>query len=162
MPFTPFHLGPALLIGVLTWKYLDFPTLILGSLIVDIRTALVFFNIIDGSLHGILHTFAGGTLLAFMLVGAITPFREYFALLMNELSFPQQPDDSTIVGAAFISIYLHILLDAILYSDMQPFMPLNQNPLLGAVSTDFMYAFCGFTAVIALGLIPLLVHRLQR
>lgn len=154
MPFTLFHLGPALLIGIIGWKYLDFPTLILGSIVVDIRTFFVFIGVLDAPLHGLLHTFAGGTLLSFILIGGITPFREYIGRQMVEISLPQISNDSTVVGAAFLSIYLHLFLDSIIYSDMQPFMPLTQNPLPGLTSITVIYAFCVLTAIVGLSLIP--------
>lgn len=161
MPFTPLHLGPAILIGIIGWKYLDFPTLLLGSIIVDTRTALVYFGVLDGPLHGVLHTFTGGTLLAFILIGTVTPFRKYIGFYMNQTGFPQVSDDSTIVGAGFLGIYLHLLLDSVLYSDMEPFSPLVQNPLLGIASNETVYAFCGLTGITGLALIPWLHHQLS-
>jgi hypothetical protein len=161
MPFTLFHLGPALLIGILGWKYLDLPTLLLGSVIVDIRTALVFFGLIEGSLHGLFHTLAGGTLLAFILIGVITPFRSLIGEKMESKGFKQVYNDSTIVGAAFLSIYLHLILDSILYSDMNPFMPLVENPFLGIASYESVYGFCILSGVVGISLIPWLASKLN-
>ena len=154
MPFTLFHLGPALLIGIIGWRYLDLPTLILGSILVDIRTIFVLLDVLNAPLHGILHTLIGGTLLSFILIGGITPFREYIGEKMAEINLPQASNDSTIVSAAFLSIYLHIILDSITYTDIQPFMPLIQNPLLGLTTSNVITALCVFTAILGLSLIP--------
>jgi len=42
MPFTPFHLGPGLLLGVLLYRHLDLGTVLAASIAVDLRTVLVF------------------------------------------------------------------------------------------------------------------------
>lgn len=161
MPFTPFHLGPALLIGLVAYKHLDMPTLLIASVTVDVRTALVFFGILEGPLHGILHTFLIGTVLAFGLIGAITPFRGYIKKQMDKIGLNQKYDDSTIVGAAFLGIYSHIFLDAILYTDITPFYPLNVNPLLGAASTSWIYGLCIFCGIIGLAAVPWKIHSLS-
>jgi membrane-bound metal-dependent hydrolase YbcI (DUF457 family) len=154
MPFTPFHLGPALLIGLILYRYVDLPTLLIASVIVDIRTALVFFGIIDGPLHGFLHTFLGGTILAFMLIGSITPFREMLQEKMDLKGFLQQHDDGTIVGAAFLGVFLHLAMDAMIYSDMTPFWPLMENPLLNTLTHSEMYTLCVLTGLVGLSVIP--------
>lgn len=67
MPFTLFHFGPALLLGVLFYRWLDLPTLLVSSVIVDVRAALVVFGPLDGPVDGILTTFVGGTVVAVIL-----------------------------------------------------------------------------------------------
>lgn len=161
MPFTPFHLGPALLIGLIAYRYLDLPTLLIASIIVDVRTALVFFGILDGPPHGILHTFIAGTVLAFGLIGAITPFRSYIQQYMDKIDLFQNYTDSTIVGAAFLGIYSHVFLDSILYTDITPFYPLSANPLLNTVSTSWIYSLCVFCGIIGLAAIPWKIHSLS-
>ena len=46
MPFTPFHLGPGLLLGLLLLSYVDLPTFLLASVIVDVEPFLaLYFNL---------------------------------------------------------------------------------------------------------------------
>lgn len=66
MPFTPFHFGPGLLIG-LVFSFIDFPTFLIASLIVDIEPFLVLFFNFNYSLHGFFHSFLGGTIIALIL-----------------------------------------------------------------------------------------------
>ena len=37
MPFTSYHLGPGLMIGLLFINIIDFPTFLIASIIVDIK-----------------------------------------------------------------------------------------------------------------------------
>ncbi|MCD2205132.1 hypothetical protein [Halobacterium sp. KA-6] len=67
MPVTPFHLGPALLLGVVVYMWLDLPALLVGSVVVDVRAALVVFGPLKPPIHGILTTFVGGTIIAGLL-----------------------------------------------------------------------------------------------
>jgi hypothetical protein len=71
MPFTPFHLGPGLVFGIVLFRWLDFPTFITASIVVDLRATLVFFGILEGRLHGPLHTFVFGTILAIVLSAGV-------------------------------------------------------------------------------------------
>ncbi len=64
MALAPFHLGPALLAGVVPYRFLDLPTVLAGSVVVDVRAALVVFGPLDGPVHGVLTTFVGATAVA--------------------------------------------------------------------------------------------------
>lgn len=153
MVFTPFHLGPALLLGMLMYRYLDFPTLLLASLVVDIRAFLVFTGVVDGPFHGVLHTYAGGTVLAFLLIGFITVVRPGAEDMMNRyLGISQVPTHGSVTGAAFVGIYMHIALDSLLYSEMNPFLPVQGNPVAGAVTPREAYLFSVGSFVTGLGL----------
>lgn len=59
MPFTPFHFGPGILLGLLLLRYLDFPTFVAANVMIDWRAALVFLDLMDGPLHGWVHTYLG-------------------------------------------------------------------------------------------------------
>ena len=144
MPFTPFHWGPALLLGFLFLGYLDLPTLILSSVIVDVEPLLVLTLNLQYPLHGYLHTFLAGTILAFVLALAMIKIRGRLQPLMSFLKLPQKTSFKRIVLASLFGIYLHILLDSPLYSDIRPFYPLELNPLLehGMFVGFDIYTFC--------------------
>jgi len=40
MPFTPFHLGPALLLGLMLSKYIDLATFLFANILVDLEPLL--------------------------------------------------------------------------------------------------------------------------
>jgi len=130
MPFTPFHLGPALLFGLLFLGYVDFPPFLVASVIVDIEPFVVLTLNLDYPLHGFLHSFLGGTILAFLLAAAMSKVRSALSLLMSFFKLEQKLSFKSVLSAALFGVYLHILLDSPLYPDIRPFYPFDFNPFL--------------------------------
>lgn len=130
MPFTPFHLGPGLLFGLLLLNYIDFPTFMLANVIVDVEPFLVLYFDLQYPLHGFLHSFLGGTLVAFLLATVMSRMRNVFSPLMSFFRLEQKSSFKSILSASLFGIYLHIILDSRLYSDIRPFYPFDFNPLL--------------------------------
>jgi len=144
VPFTPFHLGPGLLFGLLLFSYVDLPTFLVASVVIDIEPFLVLSLNLDYPVHGYLHTFLGGTIVAFLLALAMTRMKGTLSPLMSFLKLEQKTSFKSIVLASVLGIYLHILLDSPLYSDIRPFYPIESNPLLGHgmfVGLE-IYTFC--------------------
>ena len=141
MPFTPFHLGAGLLIGMLFRKWINLPAILAASIIVDIRAAYCFFT---GCypLHGILHTFFGAAALAIPLIIIIYILRAQLSQISNLLKIPQDYTLSSIVLGSFAGVWVHILLDSFLYTDMHPFYPSGANPLFGMFTGAEVYGFC--------------------
>lgn len=128
MPLTPFHLGPGFLMGLLVFRYLDLPTVLVASVILDVEPALVLFLSLDVPLHGVFHSFLGGTLAAVLLIAVMRPLRPRLSPLFSLLGMEQRPSLRTIALAALAGIYLHLLLDAVMHPDLQPFYPFSLNP----------------------------------
>jgi membrane-bound metal-dependent hydrolase YbcI (DUF457 family) len=152
MPFTPFHLGPALVIGIICIYYLDFPTLLVASVILDIEPFLVLFLDLNYPLHGFFHSFLGGTVIILPLSYIMFKIRTFLNPITDYFKIEQSSSFLNILTASFIGIYLHILLDAPLYSDIQPLFPLNFNPFLitsESVGT-ITYLFCAYCFLVAL------------
>ena len=131
MPLTPFHLGPGLLLGLLLFSYVDLPTFLVASVVIDIEPFLVLSLNLDYPVHGYLHTLLGGTIVALLLALAMRRVRGTLSPLMSFLKLEQKTSFKSIVLASVFGIYLHILLDSPLYSDIRPFYPIESNPLLG-------------------------------
>jgi hypothetical protein len=68
MPFTPFHLGPALGLGLPLRKNVHVPTFIMANVILDVEPFLVLQFGLNYPLHGYLHTFLA-SLFAGLLFG---------------------------------------------------------------------------------------------
>lgn len=126
MPFTPFHMGPALLIWGLFPRRLDLMSILVGSVILDLEP---FYYLVQGSpfLHRFFHTFLGATIVGIVLV-----------ILFNRFYSPM---GSKIIPGIFLGLYFHILLDSILYRDMLPFYPYDFNPMLGLFHPAQVYYF---------------------
>jgi membrane-bound metal-dependent hydrolase YbcI (DUF457 family) len=131
MPLTPFHLGPGLLVGLLFLRYLDLPTFLVASVILDVEPALVLFFSLDAPLHGFFHSFLGGTVAALLLTAVMSPTRVVLSPLLSFFKITQESSFPRILLASLSSIYLHILLDSVMHRDIQPFYPLDVNPFLG-------------------------------
>jgi hypothetical protein len=133
MPFTLFHLGPALAVGVPLQRYLHAPTFIIGNVILDIEPLLVILLGLHNPLHGYFHTFllaaAVGLLLGFVMFKLEGTLAPYYRAVKLEPKAPLKL--RSFVAAGVLGAILHVLVDGLLYSGMQPFFPLTTNLLLG-------------------------------
>jgi len=152
MPFTPFHLGPALGFGLPLRKYVHAPTFMLASVIVDVEPFLVFLFGLRYPLHGYQHTF----FLAFfmgLLVGPSMFLLERFLHPLYRLLL-LEPDGGlnlrSFVLAGVLGTELHVLFDSPLYGDIRPFYPLTTNPLLNPALTLGVYGFCVWMGVLGI------------
>lgn len=142
MPFTPFHLGPALLFGILLFRWVDFPTFLAANVVVDIRAALIFFGFLNGRLHGPLHTFVFGTMLALVLSVSVYSMKPFLNRILAPFQLEQTRAWRNVVAAALGGVFLHICLDSMLYTDIRPFYPTPFNPFFGLLSTFEVYGLC--------------------
>ena len=144
MPFTPYHLGPALFLGLLFLSFIDFPTFLIASVIVDIEPFLVLFLNLNYPLHGFFHSLIGGTLVAIPLALIMHKIRDKISPLLSFFKLEQEISFKRIFVASLSGIYIHILLDSRIYTDIQPFYPSTYNPLLttGILAGLDSYIFC--------------------
>ena len=82
MPFTPYHLGPGLFVGLLFLSFIDFPTFLIASVIVDVEPFLVLTLNLNYPLHGFFHSFLGGTLVALPLALMMHQIRDKLSPLL--------------------------------------------------------------------------------
>lgn len=136
MPFTPYHLGFALLIGYFFRRRVHWPTFILASVVVDLEPFLVFTGVLQRyPLHGYMHTFLFGSLCGVLLGYAMYVTRKMHAGLFKRLALVENeigPAGYLVGGVAGWD--LHILMDSPLYTDIKPFYPVQTNPLYSAWS----------------------------
>ena len=152
MPLTPYHLGPAVLFGLLLRKYLDFPTFVLGNLLVDVRIGLIFFGIIQSqTVHGFLHTFLYGAVLGVVLGGVMYALREYVGKLMDSLKLEKTEKLWKFLAAGVTGAWFHVILDSFLYTDIMPFYPSAFNPLLGKLSQTTVEMLCIISLILGSG-----------
>ncbi len=128
MPFTPYHFGPGLFIGLLFLNFIDFPTFLIASVIIDIEPFFVLIFNLNYPLHGFFHSFLGGTIIALILTVIMTKIRAYFTPLMRFFKIEQEISFKKILFASLLGIYIHILLDSPIYTDIRPIFPLDFNP----------------------------------
>lgn len=152
MPFTPYHLGPALLVGAPLRKKIHLPTFIAANVIVDVEPLLVLLLQPAGyPLHGYAHTILGALAIGILL--------SYAPLLYRRKFLKVDAGGARIyIVAGCSGTVMHVLLDSPLYYDIAPFYPLRYNPLYYPQLTQFMYDLCLYSFIA--GLIAYIVSRI--
>lgn len=154
MPFTPFHLGPALLLGLALFTAFDLPALLIASVIPDIEPFYVmYFDVSGYPLHGFLHSYMGVSILAFLVTALVYPLRGLFGKVMAFFRIPQKTSLKKILFTSFVGVYFHVFLDSFLYWEMAPFYPLQGNPcidILVPYQYSVIYGFCSLSFVLGI------------
>ncbi len=143
MPFTPFHWGPALLIGLSLFSVFDMPALLVSSVIPDVEPLYILMFRLSLPLHGFFHSYLGASILGVLVAVVLYPLRGISKRIMTAFRLPQKPSSfKKLLSTSLLGVYSHIFLDSFLYGEMMPFYPLEANPFLGVVSSSDIYGFC--------------------
>lgn len=143
MPFTPYHLGPGLLFGLVLFRYLDFPAFLIANVVVDVEPFLVLVFGLQYPLHGFFHSLIGASLVALVLAAALPKMSNYYDLLLSRLRLSQRLSKGRTFLASLLGVYSHVLMDSLLYTDIRPFFPFDVNPFLrGQFMAGAVYDFC--------------------
>lgn len=158
MPFTPFHLGPAFLLGEIFRKKVSLISILLGSIIIDVRATYCLFA---GSrpLHGPLHTFLSATVIAFLLAGVLFSQKLWLQRINDKMRIKQTYSFMALLAGSLIGTWSHVLLDSFLYTDIRPFWPLTANPFIGIVGSGPIYLLCLLSFLVATGIY---LHRYRK
>jgi membrane-bound metal-dependent hydrolase YbcI (DUF457 family) len=151
MPFTPFHVGPALLISGLLGKRINVVAIVLGSTLIDTRAAYCLFT---GCLplHGPWHTYLGATIFALLISAGIYSLREVLHKITDAIGLVQEYSIPVIISSSLIGTFSHVFLDSFLYKDIVPFWPVKSNPLFGLVEGVTVYNVCTVSFLLAGGI----------
>ncbi|MCK4634805.1 MAG: hypothetical protein KAT37_02940 [Candidatus Aenigmarchaeota archaeon] len=141
MPFTPFHLGPGFLLGLIFRRWVNLAAILVASVIVDVRATYCLFT---GCypLHGPLHTFLGATILSLAVIIGVYVFRDQLKRISDFFKIEQDYSLQSIAIGSLLGVWVHIILDTFLYPEMHPFWPVPGNPLVGIVGSNAVYGFC--------------------
>ncbi|MGV8176726.1 MAG: metal-dependent hydrolase [Candidatus Bilamarchaeaceae archaeon] len=143
MPWTPFHIGPALLLGVLLFAYVDIFAIAVGSVFMDLEPLAVRILHLDYPAHGFFHTLLGVTLAGILVALLVQAFNKRFGDWVHEnTEIPLKTGCKPVFAGVLIGAYSHVLLDSVLYSEMAPFYPSSWDPLLGLMTPLNTYFFC--------------------
>ncbi len=162
MPFTPFHWGLSLLLQA-CFMFLDPLALFIGSVIIDIEgiASIFLFRELNLPLHGPFHSFLGATVLGFfvglcswLFFRSILPFIIEISHIELSFSLPTFSLKLSLISS-YIGTFSHILLDAPLYNDMNPWYPITsiENSFLNIVDGSFIYFFCVICFFVGLSLL---------
>ena len=150
MPVTPLHIGIPGLISYYFPKKMDIFGAILGCTLLDIDFFL--FLGFGTPVHGFLHSFLGATVLAIILILIIKLFQPLVVIIKKWFKWDIESSLGSIAIGAFVGTYSHVLLDSLIYTDMNPLYPLDGNPLyiesFQPMFTTFIYGITGITTII--------------
>lgn len=149
MPFTPYHMGPGILVKALLRG--SFSLMVFGwtQVIMDAQPLAVMLTN-QGTLHGFTHTYAAAVVIA--LLAAVTG--KYLAQAALRLGGRRNLRGMTVPWAvafasAFIGSLSHVALDSLIYADIRPFAPVSQaNPSLGFVSPSTLYDLSALSGIV--------------
>ena len=149
MPFTPLHMGPGMLLKALFQG--SFSLLVFGwtQIVMDIQPLIVLLSG-EGHMHGFTHTFVGSTLIALLSLFTGKYLGEF---ILHILKIGNQTSISWKVAtiSSFIGSYSHVLLDAIMHTDVEPFFPINKlNPFFGYLYIPELHKFCFYSGFIGI------------
>jgi len=152
LPFTPFHLGPALALGLFSRKYIHIPTFIIANVIIDIEPFMVVLLDLNYPLHGYLHTFIGAIIVGLALGYVMYLFNEIFEALWKRLFLVSGSDIGLkqFIITGISGTILHVVLDAPLYYDIKPLYPISFNPIYNPGLTLMIYMVCLILGIIGL------------
>jgi len=164
VPPPPIHLGAASVLALALLRYVYLPAVLLGSLAPDIQPIIIVLFNVPYSFNGpVLHSLIGGTLLLPPLVIAIIfVLRKPLDRVTSFLELYQEPTLPRILAGTLIGVYSHILLDAYLYTDIQPFYPLDVNLLLSQSASRYIEMYTAGTITIIVALLMYGFHRRKK
>ncbi len=151
MPFTPFHMGPALAIKAVAGRHFSVLVFGIAQVAMDIEPLI---GIIRGAdvLHGWSHSYVGATAigLAVMLLAppiCLPILRRWNRELQHHgaawLNSPEPIGLGASAAGAFVGTYSHVVLDSIMHSDITPFAPWSAaNGLQSYLSINALHTVC--------------------
>ncbi|MGY5864614.1 MAG: hypothetical protein RTV41_08410 [Candidatus Thorarchaeota archaeon] len=157
MPFTPYHFGPAFLLGILLFPFVDLATIMMAGVIIDLEPIAVLFLNLPYPVHGFFHTYLGASIAALALSAVVYPFRTHLNKLVSLFGLHQNSSFQHIIAAGFVGTYSHVFLDSLLYTEMNPFFPIMGNPFLGLFLIEAVYTFCVIVGLVGFGVYVLRV-----
>ncbi len=148
MPFTPFHMGPGILIKALLQS--SFSLMVFGwsQIVMDIQPLIVLVTG-EGHLHGFSHTYIGASLLA-VFSGVTGKYLSQLVLWLLQLrpSYNIHIPWWVVFVSAFIGAFSHVFIDSLMHSDLEPFYPFTaRNPFLRWVSVETLHRICLYSGL---------------
>jgi membrane-bound metal-dependent hydrolase YbcI (DUF457 family) len=150
MPFTPYHVGPALLVALLIYPLLDIPAFLVASLALDFEPLMGLLSLLPWSMHGRFHSITLSVPVGLAVAGLFTLFRRYAKPVRLPSAITQEHSWKKTAVSSVAGVWGHVLLDAFVHSDINLFWPVQWNPLYQSVDYSTVINFCIISFPIAL------------
>lgn len=157
MPFTPFHMGVAMLAKPVAKDRFSVLAFGLSQIAMDIEPLV---GMLSGRvvLHGWSHTVVGALVIGSAVAVTAPPLlRRMVKLLYGEarthgmswIMDSTPPTHTAIWSGAILGTLSHVFLDGFMHDDMRPWAPFSQaESWLGFVGHDTMYILCAAAFVV--------------
>jgi len=157
MPFTPFHMGAAMIVKPAARQHFSVLVFGIAQVAMDIEPLVGMIRDWD-VLHGPSHTILGALAIGAMVAWLSPPLCNLILNRFNQevsqhnMSWLQELHPISKVAAmtgALFGTLSHLVLDSLMHHDIHPFAPFsNANPLMDLVSHDGVYKLCVVLGVV--------------
>jgi membrane-bound metal-dependent hydrolase YbcI (DUF457 family) len=157
MPFTPFHMGAALIVKPALNRHFSVIAFGIAQVAMDIEPGI---GMMTGAevLHGPTHTFLGALIIAYLVMLIAPSICNFLLRRWNKevmhyklpwlIETEPSPRSAVMIGA-FFGTLSHVLLDSLMHHDIHPFAPFSQaNPLMGLITHDGVYKLCALAGML--------------
>lgn len=159
LPFTPFHMGAALIVKPALNRRFSVITFGIAQVAMDLEPGIRMAAGTD-TLHGPTHTIPGALVVAF-LVMLISPSicsalltkwnREVVFYKQLWLANPGSVSKTAVIMGACFGTLSHVVLDSLMHHDIHPLSPFSQtNPFMGLITHDGVYQACTIAGVLGI------------
>ena len=142
MPNTILHFGINSDVAFIWHKYFDLPSMILINVFINFESYVTIILRLTYPQHGYLHTFLIGTPVAVLATFLLYVLRNALGKLMKFLRLPYEASFRKMLISCVFGAWLHVFMDAFIYTDSRPFFPLQANPLYGHINEVTMNLIC--------------------
>jgi membrane-bound metal-dependent hydrolase YbcI (DUF457 family) len=143
MPFTPYHFGPNLAVGLVFKRWINIPALVLMNVVMDIEPLIVILlNIHNYPEHGLTHTYGGAIALALLASLFLNAIKKPMNDMMGLVGLRQSNTLTSIVIGCLLGAVFHVFLDSFMYHDIKPFFPFDVNPFSNRAEPGDVRFFC--------------------
>jgi|GEM_PF-333103 len=159
MPFTSYHIASGLFVGLLIRRWIHLPTfLITTAVIVDIEPIMVMLGVIGGRVHGHFHTILLGVFVGSIAGLAMYILERYIGFLktLYRSLYLSQGSETPLsyILSGVLGWLLHVVLDALIYSDIRPLEPFisSYNPLYLSHAISLSVISLAYNVILIAGL----------
>jgi hypothetical protein len=142
MPFTPYHFGPAGLVGMSFRRWLDWPAFIAANVAVDVEVLVVNFAGWGMPVHRYAHTLMFSTLVGIGLAAVMYPFLPIVRKVLNGIGLRYESGFKKLLVGGILGAWFHVLVDAFCWYDVRLLWPMRGNPLLRYTDVERVRAVC--------------------
>ena len=160
MPFTPFHMGPGVIVKAALGRHFSLMVFRFAQVAMDVEPLARMLRC-DLAPHGLSHTYAGAVVIGLLSLLAGRPVCVW--LLRHWPPSPRHPLLDWLRGpggiswtaaalGAFVGTFSHVLLDSVMHAEMRPLWPASdRNGLLDLVPMEALHRLCLAAGILGLG-----------